>query len=257
MGSSRTFNVGDDPQAIAQRKEVLRTFFDLGGSLIDSSPMYGSSEAVIGRCLESLGKTTGLFSATKVWTSSGSDGPIEIEASRQLWGVEGFDLLQVHNLVAWEAHLETLFAMKEEGRLRYVGITTSHGRRHAELEKLMRNWPLDFVQASYNIVDREVEQRILPLARERGIAFIANRPFRRGGLIDRVKKYPLPRWAEEFDCRDWAAFLLKFIVTHPAVSCAIPATSRVDHMIENMGAMRGEQPDAVMRKKMAAYVTAL
>ena len=257
MGTWVSFNVGEDLRARAQRSEVLKTFFALGGGMIDSSPMYGSAEAVLGDLLAPLRPTPGLFAATKVWTSSGKDGPQEIEASRRLWGVERFDLLQVHNLLAWQRHLETLFDMKESGRLRYVGITTSHGRRHAELLRVMRDWPIDFVQATYNILDREVERAILPLAAERGIAFIANRPYRRGELIDFAKRHPLPAWSGDIDCQHWAAFLLKFIVSHPAVTCAIPATSRVDHMIENMSAMHGRQPDGEMRERMAAYVTAL
>ncbi len=257
MGTWVTFNIGEDPLARQQRTEVLRTFFDHGGGMIDSSPMYGSAEAVLGDVLARLRPTPGLFAATKVWTSSGEDGPREIEDSRQLWGIERFDLLQVHNLLAWEHHLQTLLDMKASGKLRYVGITTSHGRRHAELLRIMRDWPIDFVQATYNIVDREVEREILPLAAERGIAFIANRPYQRGGLIDFVKRHPLPAWAAEIDCRHWAGFLLKFIVSHPAVTCAIPATSRVDHMIENMSAMHGRQPDVEMRKRMVAHVAAL
>ena len=257
MGSSVTFNVGDDASARAQRAELLRAFFRLGGGMLDSSPMYGSSEAVIGDGLRRLGRPPGLFAATKVWTSSGEDGPAEIEASRGLWGVERFDLVQVHNLLAWEAHLETLFEMKRQGAVRYVGITTSHGRRHADLETIMRAWPIDFVQATYNIRDREVEQRILPLAAERGIAFIANRPFQRGGLIDAAKRHPLPAWAQDIDCADWAAFLLKFIVSHPAVTCAIPATTRIDHLTENMAAMHGRLPDPQTRQRMIDYVEGL
>jgi diketogulonate reductase-like aldo/keto reductase len=257
MGSSITFNVGGDNALRARRTEVLRAFFERGGGMVDSSPMYGSSEAVIGHALAKLGSTPGLFSATKVWTSAGEDGPEEIEHSRRLWGREGFDLLQVHNLLAWEAHLETLFEMKREGRLRYVGITTSHGRRHDDLLELMRDRPIDFVQLSYNILDREVERRILPLAEEKGIAVIANRPYRRGSLIDRLKRHPLPPWAAEFDCRHWAAFLLKFIVSHPALTCAIPATTRVDHMHENMDALHGRLPEPGMRERMVRYVEQL
>ncbi len=257
MGSSITFNVGEDPIARMKLTDVLRVFFELGGGMIDSSPMYGSSEAVIGHGLKQLGFPPGLFSATKVWSASGEDGAEEIEASRHLWRVNGFDLLQVHNLLAWEEHLETLFAMKTEGSVRYVGITTSHGRRHRDLVRIMELYPIDFVQASYNILDREVESRILPLARERGIAFIANRPFQRGMLIERMKRFPLPNWASEFDCNTWAAFLLKFIVSHPDVTCVIPATSRVDHMQENMAALVGGQPDAGMRRRMIEHVEEL
>lgn len=257
MGTWITFNVGPDPVARGQRTEVLRTFFALGGGVIDSSPMYGSSQGVVGHGLERLGRPQGLFSADKVWTASPAEGPQQIETSRREWGVAGFDLLQVHNLVAWEGHLETLFAMKADGRLRYVGITTSHGRRHGELERIMRAHPIDFVQATYNVVDREAEARILPLAAEKGIAFIANRPFRRGVLIDRMKHHPLPDWAAGIDCANWAQLLLKFIVSHPAVTCAIPATSRVDHMRENMGALRGAVPDAAMRARIARHVGSL
>lgn len=257
MGTWITFNVGDDPRVRASRLDVLRTFFELGGGMIDSSPMYGSAEAVVGDLLGRLAYPPGLFSATKVWTSSGDDGPDEIAQSTRLWGVPRFDLLQVHNLLGWREHLETLFAMKADGRLRYVGITTSHGRRHGDIERVMREHPIDFVQATYNAVDREVEDRILPLCAERGIAFIANRPYQRGSLIDTVSRHPLPAWAGEFGCTDWACFLLKFIVSHPAVTCAIPATSRVDHLVENMAAMRGMMPDAATRRRMAAYVQSL
>ena len=258
MGTWISFNIGGDPVAMTQRLAVLRAFFAHGGGMIDSSPMYGSAESVLGTLLPRLGEDTpGLFAATKVWTSNGDDGPAEIETSRRLWGVERFDLLQVHNLLAWERHLETLLRMKAQGALRYVGITTSHGRRHRDLLRIMRDWPIDFVQATYNALDREVEREILPLAAERGIAFIANRPYRRGGLIDFAQRHPLPEWAGEIDCAHWPALLLKFIVSHPAVTCAIPATSRVEHMRENMSALYGRQPDAEMRERIASHVAAL
>jgi diketogulonate reductase-like aldo/keto reductase len=257
MGSFVNFNVGNDEKILSQRTELLNNFFHLGGGMIDSSPMYGSSERNLGYCIEKLKPVDSLFSATKVWTSSVEDGPSEIEDSRQLWVVEQFDLLQVHNLLSWEGHLETLFEMKRQGRLRYVGITTSHGRRHSELEHVMKTQPIDFVQATYNILDRDVEQRILPLARERKIAFIANRPFRRASLIDWAKQYPLADFSTDIDCKNWACFLLKFIVSHPSVTCAIPATSRQDHLVENMGAMQGVMPDAAMRQRMLDYVESL
>ena len=168
-----------------------------------------------------------------------------------------FDLLQVHNLLGWEAHLPTLLAMKAAGQLRYVGITTSEGRRHREIEALMRSQPIDFVQLSYNLLDREAEQRLLPLARERGIAVIVNRPFREGALLRELQRHPLPAWAAEIDCDGWAQFALKFIVSHPAVNCAIPATASVAHVRQNLGAARGRQPDAAMRRRMAEHVAAL
>lgn len=254
LGSWITFNVGDDPQARDDCTEVMRAFFAAGGRLIDSSPMYGSSQAVIGHGLARLGQPP-VFAADKVWTSG--DGPGQIEESRRLWGVPRFDLLQVHNLLAWETHLDTLFAMKAEGRLRHVGITTSEGRRHGEIEQVMRSRPIDFVQITYNVLDREVEERILPLAQERGIAVIVNRPFRQGGLIADVDGEALPGWADEIGCASWAQILLKFVVSHPAVTCAIPATTRVDHVRENLGVARGPMPDAAMRRRMAADVEAL
>jgi len=257
LGSWITFNVGDDPEARAACAEVMKQFFAAGGRMIDSSPMYGSAQAVIGAGLGTLGTPPGLFSADKVWISPGARGPDQIERSRRLWGVPRFDLLQVHNLLAWEEHLDTLLAMKAAGRVRYVGITTSEGRRHREFEQIMRSRPLDFVQVTYNILDREVEERILPLARERGIAVIANRPYREGPLIRRLKKHPLPAWAADADCADWAQFLLKFIVSHPAVTCAIPATTRVAHVRENMGAAYGRLPDEAARRRMAAHVAGL
>ncbi len=257
LGSWITFNVGNDSVARDACAEVMRNFFDAGGRLIDSSPMYGSSQQVIGYGLKKLGMLSHVFSADKVWTSPGSRGPSQIEASRQYWGVARFDLLQVHNLLSWEEHLQTLFAMKANGQLRYVGITTSEGRRHREIEQIMQSRPIDFVQISYNILDREVESRILPLARERGIAVIANRPFRQGALIKAVERHPLPPWAAEIECTNWPQFLLKFIVSHPAVTCAIPASSNVAHVRQNMGAAFGRLPDQAMRGRMAAHAEKL
>jgi diketogulonate reductase-like aldo/keto reductase len=257
IGSWVTFNVGNDPQARDSCAEVMRHFFAGGGAMIDSSPMYGSSQSVIGYGLAKIGKTGAVFSADKVWTGSGARSPAQIEESRRHWRVKRFDLMQVHNLLSWRAHLKTLHAMKEEGRLRYVGITTSDGRGHGEFVRVMESEKLDFIQDTYKPVDREVERRILPLARDKGIAVIINRPFQRGWLIDRMKRHPLPDWAAEAGAANWAEFLLKYIVSHPAVTCAIPATSRVDHVQENMKAARGGLPDDKMRRRMAAHVESL
>jgi diketogulonate reductase-like aldo/keto reductase len=257
LGSWITFNVGEDEVARASCADVMRAFFVSGGRMIDSSPMYGSSQAVIGYGLAKLGHPSGLFAADKVWTSSGDDGPAQIEETRGFWGIPRFDLLQVHNLLAWEDHLATLFAMKAEGKLRHVGITTSHGRRHPEIEAIMKGQPIDFVQVTYNALDREVEQLILPLAMDKGIAVIVNRPFRQGELIGAVQRYPLPDWAAEFGAANWAQILLKFIVAHPAVTCAIPATSKMEHLQENMGAARGALPDEAMRRRIVAHVEQL
>ena len=257
MGSFVNFNFVQDDDILKQRTELLGQFFELGGTLIDSSPMYGASEKNLGYCIDKLKARDKLFAASKVWTSSVDDGPSEIAASRQLWRINQFDLLQVHNLLSWEGHLEHLLDMKKQGDLRYVGVTTSHGRRHSELEQVMLNQPIDFVQATYNVIDREVEQRLLPIAREKGIAFIANRPFQRGVLIDWVKKHPLPEFARDLDCDNWASLLLKFIVSHPAVTCAIPATSRKDHLAENMQTMTGVLPDQKMRNQIVSHVASL
>jgi diketogulonate reductase-like aldo/keto reductase len=253
LGTWITFNVGENEKLRAARAQVMQTFFDRGGTLIDSSPMYGSSEAVIGYGLARIKNRAALFSAGKVWTLTKTLGVNQMEASRKYWGIERFDLMQVHNLLDWSSHIETLKAMKAQGRVRYIGITTSQGWRHGDLEQIMRSQPIDFVAFSYNVVDREVEERLLPLAADKGIAVIVNRPFQEGVLIERMKHHPLPQWAGEIDCANWAQFLLKFIVSHPAVTCAIPATRRVDHMEENMGAMRGRLPDAKMRARMARY----
>jgi len=256
MGTWISFNVGNSIQARNDRTEVLKTFFDMGGSMVDSSPMYGSAEEVMGYALDRLGRPQeSLFSTTKVWTRS--DGKEQINNSFQLWGLKQFDLFQVHNLMNWEEHLPYLLELKKRGVIRYVGITTSHGRRHAELETLINKQPLDFVQLTYNVFDREAEQRLLPAAQQNGVAVIVNRPFQGGRLFDYVEDKPLPKSAAEFGCDNWAQYFLKFVVSHPAVTCAIPATSQVAHMQENMGAMRGQLPTAKQRAVMLNEISKL
>jgi diketogulonate reductase-like aldo/keto reductase len=257
MGTWITFNVGGDTALRAKRLEVMQRFFARGGALIDSSPMYGSSEEVVGWCLGKMGATPPLFAATKVWTMFQRWGVSQMQTSEKLWGGRRFDLMQIHNMLDWENHLETLKTWKAEGRVRYIGITTSHGRRHGDLAKALAKEPFDFVQFTYNIADREVEERLLPLAAERKIAVIINRPFQGGSLFDAVKGKPLPAWASEFGAQNWAQFFLKFVVSHPAVTCAIPATSQVAHMEENMGALTGRLPDAAMRERMIRHFAEL
>ena len=257
MGSWLTFDVGDNEAARATRVQVLQAFFDQGGALIDSSPMYGSSQEVIGHSLRQIKNKSALFAATKVWIYGQWLGIKQMETARELWSVARFDLMQIHNMLDWQAHLETLKAWKAEGRIRYIGITTSHGRRHQDLERALAKEPFDFVQFTYNLADRDVEQRLLPLAAERGIAVIINRPFDGGALFGPVRGKPLPAWAAEFDCTNWAQFFLKFVVSHPAVTCAIPATSQVAHMRENMGAGFGRLPDAGARQRMLAVYAKL
>jgi diketogulonate reductase-like aldo/keto reductase len=257
MGTWQTFDVGRSSSERARLRSVLQTFFARGGRLIDSSPMYGRSELVVGDLLAQLNPHPPLFSATKVWTPGKRLGVMQMEASRELWRVARFDLLQVHNLLDWEGHLETLKEWKSNGRVRYIGVTTSHGRRHEELERIMLREPLDFVQFTYNLADRSAENRLLPLARERKMAVILNRPLDGGNLFERVRGKALPAWAHEFDCTTWSQFFLKFVVSHPAVTCAIPATSQVAHMAENMGAAAGRLPDMPMRARMANHFATL
>ena len=257
LGSWITFNVGDDASGRDTCAEVMRRFVARGGRVIDSSPMYGSSEQTIGYGLTKLSDPKAIFSAEKVWTSSASEGKPQIEETLHRWGLKKFDLLQVHNLENWQAHLPMLFEMKRSGAVRYVGVTTSHGRRMDEVEQIMRTQPLDFVQFTYNIADRQPESRLLPLAHDKGLAVITNRPFREGALLDDLRGKPLPDWGKDLGGTSWPTFLLKFIVSHPYVNVAIPATSVPAHVEENMGVAYGPLPDEATRKKMVQYFTSL
>lgn len=255
LGSWLTFAIDiNDEVELNKRIAILREFLALGGGMLDSSPMYGVAQEVIGKGLRRISNSDGLFSATKVWTTGNRQSLLQMEKSRQLWGLDRLDLMQVHNLLDWETHLPTLHFMKQEGSIRYVGVTTSHGRRHAELAKIMRTQEIDFVQFTYNMLDREAEKTLLPLAKDRGIAVIINRPFQRGGLFKQFEKYPLPGWVIEIDCANWAQFFLKFIISHSAVTCAIPATSQIEHLRENVAAGYGRLPDEPLRKKMIEYI---
>lgn len=258
MGTSRTLNVAlSDLDAMTRLQAVMRTFFDRQGTLLDSSPMYGTAQAVIGKLLKQTQGSERLFSATKVWIEGKQAGIDQMQASRQLWGIERFDLMQIHNLVDWRTHLPTLNAMKAEGQLRYVGVTTSHGRYHKELEAVLKQHPLDFVQLSYNIDNRVVEKRLLPIAKDRGIAVMVNRAYQRGALFKRVKGKDLPDWAAELGIQSWGQYFLKYAVAHPAVTCVIPATSKLKHMLDNMGAQFGRLPDQKQREEMFRYFQAL
>lgn len=251
MGTWITFNVGQNTNLRDQRAEVLRKFFEMGGGMVDSSPMYGSAEDVMGYSLKKLGRTNGLFSATKVWTPSDTEGVEQVADSMRLWGLNKFDLFQVHNLVNWENHLAMLRERKQQGDIRYIGITTSHGGRHDEMLKIMNSQDIDFVQFTYNVADREAERRLLPTAADKGIATIINRPYRRGGLISATAGKPLPDWVSDIGITSWAQYLLTFVISHPAVTCAIPATSKIEHMAENMGRMTAPIPDSKTRQRMA------
>ncbi|HWH38217.1 MAG TPA: aldo/keto reductase [Usitatibacter sp.] len=251
LGTWLTFDVGGGATAERHvRGDVLRAFLAAGGRLVDSSPMYGSSEEVIGAELAGHAPAS-LFSATKVWTIGGVAGRKQMQHSLALWRLPRLDLMQIHNLLDWETHLPTLKAWKAEGRFRYIGMTTSHGRRHDDLEAILRRERLDFVQFTYNLADRSVEKVLLPLAAERGAAVIVNRPFDGGDLFARAHA-PLPGWARELQCATWAEAFLKWIVAHPAVTCAIPATSKPAHLGENVRALVGPLPDEALRQRIAA-----
>ncbi|NVJ98290.1 MAG: aldo/keto reductase [Alphaproteobacteria bacterium] len=254
LGSWITFNVGRDPVGLEASKGVIEAFFAEGGRLIDSSPMYGSSQATIGYALERLTAPSAFMPVDKVWTYGREEGAEQIAASLRKWSVPRFSLLQVHNLRDWETHLPMLMQKKAEGLVDYIGVTTSHGRRHGELARILEREPIDFVQLTYNISHTEAESRLLPLAKERGIAVITNRPLDGGRLIRAVKRHPFPEWAKAEGFLGWADFLLKFNVSHPAVVCAIPATTKIAHVRENMNACKGRLPDAMLRARMAAYV---
>lgn len=257
LGTSDVFNVGSGEAARAPLAEVLQLLLGAGGSLLDTSPMYGRAEGVSGDLVEAQGLRSRMFLATKVWTTGKQQGLDQIEQSKRLLRTSTLDLVQVHNLVDLPTQLANVRALKEAGSVRYTGITHYTVAAHAELERVLRAEPLDFVQLNYSIVTREAEQRLLPLAAERGVAVLVNRPFEDGGLFSKVRGRELPGWAAEIDCTSWGQFFLKFIVSHPAVSCVIPATSRPKHMADNAAAGHGRLPDNKMREQMAAYFTSL
>lgn len=254
VGTWRTFDVGGKPEERAPLAEVLRRLFEAGGSVIDTSPMYGAAEAVVGDLLSASDTRAKAFIATKVWTSGRDRGITQMRNSMRLLKTDRIDLMQIHNLVDWRAHLPTLRAWKDEGRLRYLGITHYTQSAHDELESVMRAEKWDFVQINYALDDRAVERRLLPLATERGIAVIVNQPFGGGGLLRKLIGRPLPDWAAEIGATSWAQILLKFVLAHPAVTCVIPGTGKPEHMTDNLQAGFGVYPDAALLKKMVAEI---
>ena len=257
LGTYQSFDVGSGAAERDPVKQVLRLFAQQGGKLVDSSPMYGPSESVVGDLAAELGISARLFMATKVWTSGREAGIRQMEESLRRMKVERMDLMQIHNLLDWKTHLGTLQQWKAAGRIRYIGITHYHSGAYAELERLMKTKDFDFVQFNYSIAEREAEDRILPLAHELGIAVIVNRPFAQASLFSRVKGKDVPAWAAEFDCRSWAQFFLKYILAHPAVTCVIPATGKPQHLVDNMMAGVGCFPDAAMRQRMVKFMDKL
>jgi diketogulonate reductase-like aldo/keto reductase len=252
LGTWQTFDVGYSAADREPLAAVLRAFVDGGGRVIDSSPMYGSSEEVVGDLAAALGVLPQLFVATKVWTTGKAAGIRQMEESMRKLRTARIDLMQVHNLVDAAAHLETLAAWKREGRIRYLGVTHYTAGGQVELARLIERTPVDAIQINYSVGEREAERRLLPLARERGVAVIVNRPFAGGDLFQRLRRRPLPSWAAEIECASWAQVLLKWVVAHEAITCAIPATSQVDHVRDNMAAGVGRLPDEAMRKRIAA-----
>jgi|AntAceMinimDraft_11_1070367.scaffolds.fasta_scaffold00807_3 diketogulonate reductase-like aldo/keto reductase len=250
MGTSRTFDTAADEQSLALLTEVMQFFFAGKGTIIDSSPMYGNAETRVGDVLRAMRHLPPVFAATKVWTTGKERGIAQMEESARRMNVKTFDLIAVHNLQDWKTHLATLNEWKKEGKVRYIGITTSHGRDHGQLMEVMRSEPLDFVQFSYNIEDREAEEALLPLAQDKGIATMINRPYQRGALFGKSHDHALPAMAAELDCSSWAQFFLKFILGHPAVTCIIPATAVPAHMADNMLANFGRVPDPAQRAEM-------
>lgn len=250
LGTWRTFSLG---QAESSRA-VLERFARLGGRLVDTSPMYGDAERALGSLSGDLGLNEQLFMATKVWTSGRQSGLDQINQSMKRMGRKVMDLIQVHNLVDWRIHLASLRALKDEGRVRYVGVTHYLDSEHDALETIVQREPIDFVQVNYNILDRHAENSLLPAAQDRGVAVIVNRPYREGRLFSLVRGLALPPLAAELGCESWGQFFLKFILSHPAVTCAIPATSKVHHLEDNLGAARGPLPDARQREAMAAFM---
>jgi len=251
MGTWNTFDVGPNAAERAPLLDVLKVFYEHGARVIDSSPMYGQAERTTGDLVHQLGKRAETFFATKVWTSGRERGIAQIGESLKLLRAAPLDLLQIHNLLDWRTHIATLRRMKDEGKLRYIGVTHYTTSAYEELERVLRTERCDFVQFNYSIATRDAERRLLPFCRDHGIAVLINRPFEEGALFTRVRGRELPAYAKEIDCTSWAQFFLKYIVSHPAVTCVIPATSRATHMRDNVQAGFGRLPDEDMRRRMA------
>ena len=251
FGTWQTFDIGKDRAERAQRREVLEALFAAGGQMIDSSPMYGRSEAVVGDLLAEMGARDKAFLATKVWTSGEKAGLAQMKASSADMRAPVIDLMQIHNLVDWRVHLKSIRAAKEAGRYRYIGITHYTVPALDELAAILKNEELDFVQMGYSLATRAAELRLLPVAHERGVAVIANQPFDSGTMFAKVKGKPLPEWAGEIECTSWAQIMLKYLIGHPAVTCVIPGTARPDHAKDNLAAGLGRLPDEPLRRRMA------
>jgi diketogulonate reductase-like aldo/keto reductase len=250
LGTWQTFDVGSEQSAIAPLKEVL-TALDLhGGKVVDSSPMYGRSEKVVGELSSALNLNEKLFMATKVWTTGKESGIKQMEESMALLRRSRLDLMQIHNLTDWSTHLPTLRKWKEEGKIRYIGLTHYTESAYNRIEDILKKEPIDFLQINYSLTSTKADERLFPLAQEKKVAILINRPFEEGSLFKRAKGMELPAWVKEFDCSSWAQFFLKFILSHPAVTCVIPGTAKKAHVVDNLRAGYGKLPTAEQRKKM-------
>jgi diketogulonate reductase-like aldo/keto reductase len=257
LGTSRVFEAGSSAAEREPLEQVVAILARLGGKMVDTSPMYGRAETVTGEIAAKLKLRDSLFLATKVWTTGREEGIKQMEQSLNLLQTKKLDLIQVHNLIDWETQFATLQEWKKQGRIRYTGITHSTTSRQDDVARVLQKERVDFVQINYSLMEREADERVLPVAKERGVAVIVNRPFGRGDLFTRVRGKPLPDWAAEIDCKSWAQFFLKWIIAHPDVTCAIPATSKPHHMEDNIGGGLGRLPDAKMRQRMVELVSAL
>ena len=254
IGTARRYDVAPDDPARAELKEVLRQFAGAGGRVIDTAPSYGAAESVVGDLVADLGLRKSLFLATKVGARQKQEGLQQIEESFRSLRTQQIDCIAVHNLMNTAEHLALLREMKQAGRIRYFGISTSFDRQYAEFENVIRKEKLDFIQIDYALDNRDAGARIIPLAADRGAGVMVNLPFGRGRLFRAVQNRQLPEWAAEFDCRSWAQFFLKYIVSHPAVTCAIPGTAQTKYVPDNLGAARGRLPDARMRRRMEEFI---
>ena len=257
LGTWQAFDIGDDPAENQQRREVLEILFAAGGRMIDSSPMYGRAEEVTGRLLAALAAREKAFLATKVWTSGETAGIAQMQASAEKMQTKTIDLMQIHNLVDWQTHLRTLRAWKEKGTFRSIGITHYTVSAFDALMAIMRQEKIDFVQLPYSLAVRAAEAKLLPLALEKGIAVIPNRPFDGANMFAKVKGRPIPTWAAEIDAKSHGQIFLKYLIGHPAVTCVIPGTARPDHMRDNVAAGFGRLPDEGMRKRIAQWYDAV
>jgi len=257
LGTWRVFDVAGNAARTAQARDTLRAFVELGGRVVDSSPMYGSSESLTGQLAAELGVRARLFVATKVWTTGRQAGILQMEDSMRKLRVERLDLMQVHNLVDADTHLATLREWKTSGRVRYAGVTHYHAGAHADLERVLKRGDIDFIQVNYSLAEPEAERRLLRAAADGGTAVIVNRPFAEGAMFRRVKGKPVPEWAKDIGCASWAQFFLKWILAQPAVTCVIPATRNPAHVADNLNAASGPPPDETTRRKMSGYFHSL